>query len=280
MTLIHLNNSLPNRLSKLKQWFWHRKGLVYHRLCNGTVQAQLRDYKSIPIIIISFNQLYYLQQQIDFLLRHGYKRIVVLDNHSTYQPLLAYFETLDPRVTLIRLSENLGHLAFWKSEAVFQTYSKGYYVVSDADIVPVDDCPHDVLLQLRVLLDKAYDRTKVGLSLALDDIPETNPNKAAILNWESQFWTSKLKANVYKAEIDTTFALYRPGYRYHKKRFTKAWRTDFPLQARHGGWYIDPKQLSEEQEYYMKTANASASWQINAQGELVNSIHKTLYRDE
>ena len=74
--------------------------------------------------------------------------------------------------------------------------------------------------------------------------------------------------------------MYRPGYNYQLKDFTKAWRTAAPIQAKHGGWYINPNALTEEQAYYMKTANASASWQINAQGELINTTHQPLYANE
>lgn len=257
----------------LSHWYF----LFYHRLFNSTVKQQLSNPKSIPIVIISFNQLYHLKQLIDFLLDHGYERIVILDNHSSYPPLLNYFETLDSRVTLYRLEKNLGHLAFWQSPDIFKIYSKGYYVITDADIVPIETCPHSFVESLRQLLDEAYDRTKVGLSLKLDDLPATNPNKQAILNWESRFNKVTIHPLAYKAEIDTTFAIYRPKYRYRLKHFTKAWRTKFPLQARHGGWYLDVDNLTEEQRYYMRTANESASWRINEQGDLVNVQHKPLY---
>lgn len=249
----------------------------YHNHFNSVVKQQLKDYKSIPIIIISFNQLEYLRRQIDFFKKHGYSNIIIIDNNSTYPPLLDYFERIKKDVTLYTLEKNLGHLAFWKVRHIFEKYSKGYYVVSDADIVPVDECPEYFLNTFRSLLDVAFDRTKVGFSLMIDDIPASNPNKNSVEEWESRYWKTKIKTNAYKAEIDTTFALYRPNYDHQLKHFTKAWRADYPLQARHGGWYIDPNALTEEQAYYIKTANASASWQIDEQGELTNKTHKTLY---
>jgi hypothetical protein len=194
--------------------------------------------------------------------------------------LLDYFETIKEEVTIHRLNENIGHLSFWKSEVIYNKYSKGYYVVTDADIVPVNVCPDNFLHKFRVFLDQAYDRTKVGFSLKLDDIPDTNPNKEKIVAWESKYWNSKLNDDVYKAEIDTTFALYRPNYQYKLKHFTKAWRTDYPFQARHGGWYLDIENLTDEQHYYLQSANASASWQIDEQGVIKNKTHKPLYSDD
>ena len=245
---------------------------------NSVVRRQIKDYKSIPIIIISFNQLYFLKQLIDFLQKNEYKNIVIVDNNSTYPPLLRYFESLENNIIIHRLKNNLGHLSFWKRADIFKQYGKGYYVVTDPDVVPIGECPENFLEEFRKLLDKAYDRTKVGFSLKLDDIPNTNPTQEQILKWESQFWKSKIGTAAYKAGIDTTFALYRPNYNYNLKHFTKAWRTDYPLQARHGGWYIDIDNLTEEQEYYLKTANESASWKINNQGDLVNRVHKSIYK--
>lgn len=268
------------RFVKLKKLIKHKFNTWYHHNFNATVKSQLKNPKQIPIIIISFNQLYYLQQLIGFLQKNGYTNIIIVDNKSTYKPLLDYFEILKTQVMIYRLEENVGHLSFWKSEAIFKMYSKGYYVVTDADIVPVNECPDNFLHRLRLLLDQAYDRTKVGFSLKLDDIPDTNLNKDKIKEWEAQFWEYKISSNVFKAEIDTTFAIYRPNYKYQLKDFTKGWRTDYPMQAKHGGWYLDVNHLTEEQEYYMKTANASASWQVNEQGELINSTHKPLYTNE
>lgn len=266
------------RVVKLFKLIHHQISLWYQHHFNPIVRTQLKNPKQIPIIIISFNQLKYLQQLISFLQKHNYTNLIIIDNNSTYPPLLHYFKTIENTVIIHRLKDNLGHLSFWKHDAIFKQYSKGYYVVTDPDVVPIDECPDNFLEEFRQLLDKAYDRTKVGFSLKIDDLPNTNPNKEQILQWESQFWQSKIRRNAYKAEIDTTFALYRPNYNYKLKHFTKAWRTDYPIKASHGGWYIDIDHLTEEQRFYLESANESASWQINQNGDLVNTVHKTLYK--
>lgn len=257
----------------------HYIKLWYLYVFNKTVRQQLNNAKCIPIIIISFNQRFYLEKLVSFLLKANYETIIIIDNHSTYKPLLKYLESIEDQVIVYRLEENLGHLAFWMQQDIFKKHGLGYYVVTDADIVPVEACPHDFLLHFRKLLDKAYSRTKVGFSLRIDDIPDTNPNKMKVQQWESRYWLSKVGPDVFKAEIDTTFALYRPQYQYQLKDFTKAWRTAYPMQAVHGGWYLDIDNLTEEQQYYIKTANESASWNIDIKGELVNPKHKPLYKD-
>lgn len=265
------------KLSKTKQFLSHHVGLIYNRFFNSKVRAQLKNPKSIPIIVINFNQLFYLQKLIIGLQKRGYNNLVIIDNNSTYKPLLDYYANTNSEIKIHKLEINDGHLSFWKQKDLVKKYTKGYYVITDPDIVPINDCPDDFLSTMLILLDKAYNRTKVGFSLKLDDIPKHNPQAPKIKDWEAQFWTSKIHSKAYKAEVDTTFAIYRPGYIYKKKNFTKAWRTDFPLQALHGGWYINPNNLTEEQSYYQKTANQSASWLLEKDGELKNKLHHKVY---
>ncbi len=237
-------------------------------LFNLTVGKQNINYKSIPIIIISFNQILYLKKLIDFLMKHKFMNIIIIDNNSTYKPLLDYFEAIESKVTLYRLKENFGHLVFWKNKEIYNKYSKGYYVVTDPDIVPIEECPKDFLLHFKNILEHNHNLTKVGFSLKLDDIPDTNPKKKKILEWESRFWNIQNKEGIYPTAIDTTFALYKPNYMYKEQNFYAAIRTKVPYQARHGGWYIDSENLTNEQKYYFANCNESSSWKMDDKGVL------------
>ena len=261
----------------LKQLFYSKRKKVklfyqlhLRNLFNLYVISQNLNYKSIPIIIISFNQLYYLKQLIDFLIKHNYKNIVIIDNNSTYQPLLDYFKSIEATVTIHKLNENFGHLVFWKNKELYKKYSKGYYVITDPDIVPVEGCPEDFVLHFKKILDKNPQVTKVGFSLKVDNIPDSNPNKQKIIDWEQQFWRNKTREGDYNAPLDTTFALYRSNYEYLEQDFYRAIRTEVPYQVRHGGWYIDAKNLSDEQIYYFETCNESSAWRIDNMGNLKN----------
>ncbi|PWB21791.1 glycosyltransferase family A protein [Flavobacterium sp. HTF] len=228
------------------------------------------DYKTIPIIIISFNQLHYLEKLIDYLTKHNYKNIVIIDNNSTYKPLLEYFDKINSIVTIHRLKDNYGHLVFWENKGLFEKYSKGYYALTDADINPIPECPGDFLNHFKKILDKDQKITKVGFSLKVDDIPNTNLYKDRILKWESQFSKDERKDGNFAAEIDTTFALYRPGYQYDIANFYSACRTKMPFVARHGGWYIDNRNLTEEQKFFFANCNESSSWRVNEDGIMDN----------
>lgn len=257
-------------LHRLKQWIKYR--------LDKTIYQQIKNPFTIPIIIISFNQLFYLQQLINFLLKFGFTNVVIIDNNSDYPPLLAYFDTLrnNQNVTIHQLKENHGHLVFWKEEALFEKYSKGYYVVTDADVVPFESTPKDFIKQFIKILNRNIHVTKVAFSLYLDDIPDTNPNKETIINWEKKFWENKVK-NYFIADTDTTFALYRPNYKRNKIGFLSGIRTNLPYCARHGGWYLNPAELTAEQKHYSKTANNSSSWLTDENGELKNTFFKDHY---
>jgi hypothetical protein len=279
-------NRIIAKLKKIKHnsklaldfWRWRIDNWITYRL-NSLIRNQIKQPLSIPIIIISFNQMFYLKKLIDFLLKSKFTNIIIVDNKSTYPPLLAYFNDIETndQITIHRLTENKGHLVFWEDKTLFQKYSKGYYVVTDADIVPIENIPINFITQFRKLLDKYNDITKVGFSLFLEDIPDSNPNKGNIINWEQQFW-SKKENNFFKASIDTTFALYRPNYNRNTKDFLKGIRTDKPFTARHGGWYVNPNELTEEQKYYIQTASSSSSWLTDEKGELKNKFFKNYYK--
>lgn len=248
--------------------------LFYYTYFNIITKNQNQNFKQIPIIILSFNQYFYLKQLVEFLLKNKYSNIIILDNNSTYVPLLAYLEEIKTHVTLHKLKTNEGHMVFWKNKEIFDMYSKGYYVVTDSDIVPVENCPSDFLLHFKKILDSNYQISKVGFSLKIDDIPNANSNKQKIVDWESKFWQTLDKQGNYIAPIDTTFALYKPNsYHIANDFFYKAIRVKKPYLAVHGGWYIDTAHLNEEQSYYYKTANSSSSWKTNESGIVEKSLY-------
>lgn len=248
--------------------------IQYFKNFRRYIRVDENDIRTIPIIIISFNQLTYLKKLITFLQRANCTNIIIIDNASTFEPLLGYFEELKDQVTIHKMKKNYGHMVFWKSEELFGLYGNGYYVVTDADIVPDKECPMDFLEYFKEILDRDRSLTKVGFSLRIDNIPESNLNKEKVLNWEEKFWKVKDVYSNYVADIDTTFALYKPkNMDQINSNFYKAIRTSSPYTAIHGGWYVDLNNLTPEQIYYMKTANHSSSWKLNEDGEIENPLY-------
>ena len=100
--------------------------------------------KNIPLILISYNRLSYLRKQVDYYRKIGFSRIVILDNSSTYEPLLVWFEQIrQENIDVIRLNENYGPYALYRVPELFEKYAQDYYFMSDCDIIPDNHCPDD-----------------------------------------------------------------------------------------------------------------------------------------
>ena len=99
--------------------------------------------------------------------------------------------------------------------------------------------------------------SKVGFGLKIDDIPDFYPLKSDVLKWEQPYWEKEISENVYKANIDTTFALYAPHA--FGQQWGKTLRTGGKYMLRHLPWYEHPDKLSEEEKNY-RSATIGSSW--------------------
>lgn len=240
---------------------------------NKTVRKQRNNPNEIPFIIINFNQLENLKSLINFLLSRGSKKIVVIDNKSDYPPLLDYYASMSDQITVERMQENLGHMVFFDRIDLQKKYGKGYYFLTDADILPNPQLPSNFAGIMVKKMDRYIHKIqKVGFALDLASIPEFYPLKTKVLDWEKKFWEKELEKDVYYADIDTTFALYKPQYpikfKVKRSKFYKAIRLAGDFTCKHMGWYIDPKNLTDEQRHYMKTSSSSNSWKFDSEGNL------------
>ena len=66
------------------------------------------DGKTVPVFLIAYNRLGYLRQLVAWLERAGYSDIRIIDNCSSYPPLLEYLERSPHAVH--RMDRNYGHL--------------------------------------------------------------------------------------------------------------------------------------------------------------------------
>ncbi len=214
-----------------------------------------REPKRVPIVINNFNRLSCLKQQVDRLRDLGYENLYVIDNASTYEPLLDYYRSEKLRV--FYLSENVGYLALWKT-SVRKEFMSNYYIYTDSDIVPVEDCPDDFAARFKATLDEHRTLAKAGFGLKIDDLPESYANRDAVAQHERQFWTQPITRGLWHAPIDTTLALYRPGE--SGGWWLDAARTDAPYLARHVAWYADSANPSEEERFYLQTAQQLTHW--------------------
>ena len=244
---------------------WHKKVLrircsfqnIFSQFRYLIVGKKITDVSEIPVFINNFNRLTCLSKMIISLEKAGIRNIHIIDNASTYPPLLEYYKQCPYEV--IYLKENMGYLSFWKTD-LYKKYGNSYYVYTDPDLVLDDDCPYDFLDYFFKILRKHPTRSKVGFGLRINDIPECNPLKNDIVKHESQFWEEEIEPGLYDAMIDTTFALYRPFCNGGEYRRMYAIRTGYPYIMRHLPWYIDFNILTDEDKYYIGSNLRETHW--------------------
>ena len=212
------------------------------------------DYRDIPVIINNYNRINHLTQLIDWLEKAEMRNIYIIDNASTYPRLLSYYNQI--KHTVIKLNVNIGYKALWDTS--IHIWFKGLpYIYTDPDILPVEECPLDAIKHFQEILDKYAHINKVGFGLHIEDIPDHYANKSDVLKWEMKYWENPVSEHLYKADIDTTFALYRAFS--VKQQWGKTLRTGGKYLSRHLPWYENSDSLSEEELYFRKMTVCS-SW--------------------
>jgi hypothetical protein len=227
------------------------------------------DPADIPVLINSFNQPTYLRTMMGQLQALGCRRIIVLDQASTYAPLLDYLGEIEDAATVIRLREN--HGPHWLFTSGLSLSLPDFFIYTDPDIVFPPDMPATVIADL-LRAAVALDATKVGLAL---DISRPEAMKRANITiggaqytfatWEQQFWAEPVaveELELYRAPVDTTFALY------NRRRFdplAEVFREqklfdcmDTPGSYRlagrytsvHAPWMLDDPMPQEEHDFY------------------------------
>ena len=218
--------------------------------------------KNIPIVILNRDRLIPLIEQVDFLRSRGYNNIVIIDNQSTYPPLLEWYQISGVDVFYNNITENSCH-AFRDLVAIghskFKQIISDWYVFNDSDIIPIDSAPKDFIEDL-IGYAKKHGKSKVGMSIKIDDIDLNYPLNAWVHSYESGYWTNAIvdeDVELYPHPIDTTFSVHSPGT-------IPTWSSDtlragVPYIVKHAPFYYDPNNLPEDEKYYLSHMNRQSS---------------------
>ena len=203
-------------------------------------------WQATPIFVINRNNLDRGFRKLHtWLIRVGMENVTVLDNGSTLAPLLIYYA--EAQVNVHCMGVNCGPYVLWRS------LPESRFIVTDADTVPDDACPDDLVRKLYEVMDRTR-AVKVGPGLRIDNLPDHYVHKAEVLKWEQQFQTPLVpEGDAVVADIDTTFALYEAGARYDTEGLRL--RLTAPYVAQHIPWYEDSSQPNAERDFYKATAN-------------------------
>jgi hypothetical protein len=210
--------------------------------------------ENIPVIINNRNRFSFLMMLITWLEKIGMKNIIILDNDSSYPPLLEYYRTTKHKV--IFLKRNGGPRSLWETEEL-KDYMKGYYIYTDPDVVPASSSSMESITMMFSELKSNFSIDKIGFALRIDDLPDNFKLKQDVIQWEQQFWKNPINDKFFSAPVDTTFALYAPYAMGGGE--CKAYRTNFPQVAAHMPWYENSSAPTEEDEYYRKHAKPQDS---------------------
>jgi hypothetical protein len=224
--------------------------------------------ETVPVFINVRDRLSCLEQLLKWLERAGHRNIVLIDNASTYPPLLRFLEQNNYRT--IRLKRNLGHTALWRVKELRGIIAKQWFVYTDPDVIPADTCPLNVVAHLHRQLQEFPFYLKAGLGLRLDDIPDCYHLKQRVIDWEQQLIGEEIAPDVFEADVDTTFALYRPGTPYI---MGPSIRFQGRYSARHLPWYTDSSLPDEEERYYRSHASPGVTtWNVYGDVRYQNEI--------
>lgn len=225
----------------------------------GRSTSEEQDFlETIPIFINVRDRLSCLEQLLKWLERAGHHNIILIDNASTYPPLLGFLEQCNYRT--IRLKRNLGHTALWRVKELRSIIANHWFVYTDPDVIPTDRCPLNVVTYLHRQLQVFPFYLKAGLGLRLDDLPDCYHLKQQVIDWEQHLIGEEIAPDVFEADVDTTFALYRPGTPYITG---PSIRVQGRHSAHHLPWYSDSSQVDEEERYYRSHASPGVTtWNV------------------
>lgn len=236
---------------------------INHGICHRRKLSKLPQMpEKIPVFIISYNHKSFLAQCVEWLEKHGNNRIEIhiIDNKSTAPDVIEYLKN-SPHIVHY-MDKNWGPFVFWESGQFDNYINNSIYCLTDPDIAANKNLPDNWLDVLwRALHEYPY-VSKVGFALSLDGLPDV-PLSEKVRNIENRFWKYRLPRPdicAYFADIDTTFAMYRPKVQRYDgtNRFYKAIRFADNFSATHLPWFIDQK--SPESQFYKKTAVGGGSW--------------------
>ena len=214
----------------------------------------------IPVIINNRNLLTYPKQMFEDLKSfNDIGDITIVDNDSTYEPLLEWYETKPCEI--IKTSNN-GHLSPWLIDLPKKLTSE-FYVVTDSDL-DLSTTPKDSLLFLVNKMNKYPEYCKIGLSLKNWLVSENSPYHNFLKNWAITNWdiNSVYDGLLPNQKIDTTFALYNINRHYRGHNCA----TYLPYSVNHIPWeftndlIMNMEEMNYEYYYYLKNSNNSSSY--------------------
>ena len=214
----------------------------------------------LPVFIIVRDRLGSLLSTIDSIQKQN--RIMpiftILDNGSTYKPLLDFLKTLEE--SGVRVIRNEGDWLAPLAELT-KKVEEPFYAVTDPDI---ELGSKNTIIACIEMFGKV-EAYCVGPGLRLTNLHDNPYTREQVELQKKQFeWKPRFSFNTasmgeiacIQAPIDTTFAIYRSGPSFQRLQ-RNSYRLLSPYEAKHLSWYLDPTHLPPDEEWYLAHANAN-----------------------
>jgi glycosyltransferase involved in cell wall biosynthesis len=223
-------------------------------------------FSTTPVYVPTFNNPTYTRRMVKQLRRWRLTNIVIVDNASTYKPMIELLNHLESQFKVVRLAENNGAEAITAISYNLKTLPD-VFVITDPDLEFNPDMPLSFLVDLYNLTNH-FRIGKAGLALDISDKDAMRQDKFLIgreslhiWEYESRHWNlcvgSLPNGNpAYRAPIDTTFALYNKRH-FSRETFLEAIRVGGAFTCKHRPWYKDVPVPREELDFYGRTQKTS-----------------------
>lgn len=215
--------------------------------------------KNISIVIIGYNQYTYIKNMVEQVEKFT-NDIIIVDNQSSYQPLLDYYKN-DFKYTVLKKNYNYGYIVY--HQKFVQDLVGDIYIITDPDLKFNPKLPSNFLNDF-IEISNHFEANRVGFALLIDtdDIREdTTCYGQSIQIWEKRFWLNKViypknpNLELYHASLDTTFCLVNRRFKNEHIRVAGDYT------CIHIPWHKNFKQQLQEGEYeYYVRGNNSSNW--------------------
>jgi len=214
--------------------------------------------ENIKVVINNRNRLTTTKNMVDKLLELNPKeQIIIIDNESTYPPLLEWYKSISDKVD-IRYHKNEGHLAIWGTGLYKELGS--HFVYTDSDIELNENFPRK-WKEVMFSLWKKYNK-KVALAIRIKDLPDHYRYKNQVKRNEARWWLNEIECDVYEADTDTTFFLIE---NFGDNQYSSVRLAYDNMICRHTAWYLDLDNLDEEEKYYLENLGSRVTTQYSKQ---------------
>lgn len=213
----------------------------------------------VPLYIPTFNNPTYTINFINQVDELNFSKIIIMDNKSTYPPMLKLLKELQSKYEVIRLDENLGPHLILRNPEYYKSLPD-VFALSDPDVEFPKNLPSDFQDSL-IEIGKKHRVGKVGFAI---EVPSENEFLELVVNldgklrnmheWEQQFWENEIARTIsgdpiYLTTLDTQFAIYNKEYFNPEERY-KALRIGGKYTSKHLGFYKKSIVPKEESDFY------------------------------